>query len=185
MNAFVKVSIVFMVLIAGLGACGAIIFVGVNNNLVIQEEGLKAQYKQNQNNYDNYWKKLKEAAQVPDQYASDLKKLYDGTMTGRYGADGSKAMFQMIKEQNPTLDPKMYQSLQEIIEAGRNSFESEQKMLLDKKRIYEIALRTFPNSVVASLLGFPKIDLSKIDIVTSDTTNKAFETKKVDEIKLR
>ena len=185
MSTGLKVGLVLAVLfvVSGVSCVGSVI--GINNNLVMQEEGLKAQYKQNQNNYDNYWKKLRETAQVPDQYASDLKKLYDGTMTGRYGADGSKAMFQMIKEQNPNLDASMYKNIQQMIESGRNSFETEQKMLLDKKRVYQISLHTFPNSMLASFLGFPKIDLDKFDIITSERTDKAFESKRDDEIKLR
>jgi hypothetical protein len=38
---------------------------------------------------------------------------------------------------------------------------------------------------VASISGFPHIDLSKYDIVTSDRTEKAFTTKKDEAIKLR
>ena len=34
--------------------------IGLNNQLVSEEQGIKAQYKQNQNNYDNYIKKLQE-----------------------------------------------------------------------------------------------------------------------------
>jgi hypothetical protein len=159
--------------------------IGIHNDCVHQESGLKAQYSQNQNNYANYFDKLKEAAQVPDMYASKLKDLYDGTMKGRYGAEGSKAMFQFIKEQNPTLDPKMFVQLQEIIEAGRNSFEADQKTLLDKKRVYENTLGSFPGSFFAGMMGFPKIDLKSIDIVINEETAKAFETKRAGPINLK
>ena len=75
--------------------------------------------------------------------------------------------------------------LQVMIEGGRNSFESNQKMLLDKKRLYEVQIQTFPSGAVARFLGFPKIELAKYDIVTSDSTQDAFKAKKAKEIQLR
>jgi hypothetical protein len=158
--------------------------VSTNNECVTQEAGITAQYKQNQNNYDNYIKKVQEVAQIPAMYVDGLKKIYTAALTGRYGANGSKAVFQFIKEQNPNVDPAVYTKIQPIIEAGRTSFEADQKMLLDKKRVYEVELKSFPNNLIASTLGFPKLDLSKYDIVTSDETEKAFESKKSAPLKI-
>lgn len=175
-----SVAALFLVIIISIFS-----IIGIHNDCVHQESGLKAQYSQDQNNYANYFDKLKEAAQVPDMYSSKLKELYDSTMKGRYGAEGSKAMFQFIKEQNPTLDPKMFTQLQQIIEAGRNSFEADQKTLLDKKRVYENTLGSFPGSFFAGMMGFPKMDLKSIDIVINEETAKAFATKRAGPINLK
>ena len=69
--------------------------IGTYNSFVTQENGLVAQYKQNQNNYSNYFNKLKEVAQVPSMQSDALSKLYKEVMAGRYGKDGSKAVFQV------------------------------------------------------------------------------------------
>lgn len=159
--------------------------IGINNNMVAQEQGIKAQFDQNKNNYDNYFKKLKEAAQVPDMYTQDLKEVYTAAITGRYGANGSQAAFQWLKEHNPNVDASLYKKIQQIIEAGRDNFEADQKMLIDKKRVYETALNQVPGGLVAKFLGFPKIDLSKFKIVTSDHTEEAFTKGKSDPIKLK
>jgi len=179
----VLIGVGLVVVIGGASCAGTLI--GTNNQLVSLEQGIKAQYDQNRNNYDNMWKKIKEVAQVPEMYTNDLKKVFDSAIQNRYGAGGSQAVFQFIKEQNPNFDPSLYRQIQQTIEAGRNSFEANQKMLLDKKRVYETELGQFPTNFIAGFLGFPKIDLNKYNIVTSDATEQAFDSKKADELKLR
>ncbi|HTK03980.1 MAG TPA: hypothetical protein VL500_00165 [Candidatus Eisenbacteria bacterium] len=155
------------------------------SDCVAAEAGIKAQYKQNQNNYDNMWKKFKEMAQVPEMYVEDLKKVYDGAIKARYGENGSQAAIQFIHEHNPDFDAAMYTKLQSAIEAGRNGFEADQKQLIDKKRQYEVLLGGSKALFVGFWFGFPRIDLDKYDIVTSDETQKTFQDKKSDEIRLR
>lgn len=176
-----------------IGAVGLIILLtlsflfgllGFRSTAVNFEESIKAQYTQNQNNYDNMWKKFKEMAQVTDQYAEDLKELYDNAMTGRYGEGGSKAVFQWLNEQNPNLSPETYTRLQSTIEAGRNSFESDQKQLIAKKEQFSKLLRSNKALVYNAILNFPTIDLDEYSIVTSEVTDEAFKTKKSDTINL-
>ena len=184
MSTGVKVIIGFLAVVILTGVIGVMSVIGINNDCVQMEASIKGQYSQNQNNYDNMWKKFKEATQVTSMYADDLKKVYDSAIKGRYEKSGNVVM-NWIKEHNPNFDASMYKNLQVMIESGRNTFESNQKMLLDKKMLYEVKLNSFPTVFVARVLGFPKIDLSKYDIVTSGQTQEAFETKKADEIKLR
>lgn len=183
-----KSTIIGLVLLAIVFFIGSLFvgsIIGINNELVNQEQIIKAQYDENRNNYDNFFKKVREVSQVPAMYTEDLKKVYDGVISNRYGKDGSQAMFQFIKEHNPNFDASLYKQIQQVIEAGRNDFETNQKMLIDKKRVYETMLNVFPKNILAKILGFPKIDLSKLTIITSDETEKAFQTKKSEPLKLR
>lgn len=179
-NLFAAVGLVLLAVLVS----GGLVVVRSYNELVAQEAGITAQYKQNQNAWDNYWKKLKEAAQVPDRYAAAVQQSFAGAITGRYGEGGSQAVIQAITEQNPQLDPGVYRAIQQLIEAGRAGFEADQKALLDRRRVYETTLHSFPTNLVAGLFGFPRIDLERLDIVTSDETQRAFETKRTGPIDL-
>lgn len=169
-------GLIVMVFIGGL--------LGFRSKAVNYEESIKAQYEQNQNNYDNMWKEFREIAQVTEQYADDLKELYDNAMTGRYGEDGSQAMFQWLTEQNPTLSTETYTQLQYTIEAGRNSFETDQKELISIREEYAKLLRSNNALIYNAVLGYPTIDLDEYTIVTSEETDRVFEEKQADEINL-
>lgn len=171
-----------VIAVAVLGVVGAVI--GTYNTCVEQETSIEAQYKQNQNNYDNFFKSVIEIAQVSDKYKDGLKEVFTAAISGRYGANGSKATWAWLQEHNPSLDASVYTKIQQVIESGRANFETNQKLLIDKKMVYQLTLRGFPSGLICRVLGFPKVDLSKMDIVTSGATEQAFETKKADPIKI-
>lgn len=159
--------------------------IGMNNSAVRMEKEIEAQYKQNQNSRSQLVNSVAEAAQVPDMYKDDFKEVVLGAMEGRYGKDGSKATFQWIQEHQINFDSSLYGKIQQMIDAGRARFAHEQELLIDKKRMYETKLETFPSGFVLSMLGFPKIDMDKFKIVTSMDNERVFAEGKEGPMKLR
>lgn len=157
---------------------------GINNTCSSYEESIVAQDKQNQNNLAGYINKIGDMNQVPNKYAADFRAVIKDSMQGRYGQNGSQAMFQFIKEHDIKLDSSLYKQIEEAMESGRDSFAADQKTLLDKKQMYQSYLRSQPSGFFAHMQGFPKMDLSKYDIVINDETAKAFETHRTGSLKL-
>jgi len=140
------------------------------------EKAITAQYEENQNILSQYSLRVAEAAQVTELYTDDLKEVVGAAMAGRYGENGSQAVFQWLQEQNPNVDPALYVQVQRVIEAGRNRFENGQTALIEKKRVYETELGSFWGSIWFGVAGYPKIDLDDYPVIKSEHSNNAFET---------
>lgn len=150
------------------------------------EQTLKATYDNNENILAQYGNKVLESSQVTTMNRDDVIATVRAAVEGRYGAEGSKAVFQMITESNPTVDPLLYRKLQQIIESGRDEFKNNQSRLIDVKRSYETALGSFPKGFIMRMLGYPRIDLDKYRFITTDAAQGAFQTgKESGPIKLR
>ncbi len=159
-------------------------FLGFQNESNAFEQQIIAKYTDNQNVYDNGWKEVKEKAQIPAQYAGDLQKIYGELVTGRQGSPNE--LFRMITEANPTLDSKLYVEIQQSIEGFRQSFKQTQTELISIKQTYQTFLSaTTTGRLFNTISHYPHIDMNKYDIVTSSQTDKAFETKKADELDLK
>jgi hypothetical protein len=175
----------FALILAITVVCG-VSYVSANNYGAGIEAQLKAARDDNQNILASYTQKIKEAAQVPDMYVADLKKITDAAIQGRYGPDGSKAVFQFLKEQNPNLDSKLYAKLQQIIESGRDEFKNGQTKMLDVRRQYETQQGLFWRGLWLRIAGFPKVDMNLFKPVVIDSVAAAFEKGREDgPIKLR
>jgi Tfp pilus assembly protein PilE len=149
------------------------------------EQALLAKVENNENIYANGTQKVIEIAQVPSMYAADISKITKEAISGRYGADGSKAVFQMLKEQNPQLDASMYKKIQQVIEAFRNEFQQNQTEMIDMKRNYTTALGNVWQGMWLKFAGYPKTDMSKFAIVTTDKAAETFRTHRDTGIQLR
>jgi len=105
-------------------------------------------------------------------------------MSGRYDQNGSKAVFQWIKEHDINLDSSVYKQIQVAIEGGRDKFENAQSKMLDTKRQYETALDNFWGGMMMSWAGYPKVDLNSFQAIISERAAEAAETHREEALKL-
>lgn len=161
------------------------LYVSNFNRAVDLESQVVAQHEDLRNTMSNYTLKIQEMVQVTDMYKDDLREIVEATFTGRYGEDGSQAMFQWIQEQNIQLDASVYKNIQVTMESGRNEFQNKQTRLLDTKRIYERELKSFVSGFFMRLAGKPDINLDEYRIIVDQSTQEKFESGIDSAVKLR
>lgn len=160
--------------------------VSYHNTAVRMETNIGKFDKESQNVLSNYTMKLKEKAQVPDMYVKDLGDIVDKTFKGRYGENGSQAMFQFLKETMPNFDSSLYKELQITMEAGRNEFKLSQSRKLDICQQYEAMTGQFPASFIFGVTGKGYHNVAKkCEIVVDASTASKFESGVDEVIKLR
>lgn len=174
MKSFLALGSVFLVL-AGVAFFSFVTNYNYGNRA---ERTIEAEYTDMENILSNYTLKVTEAAQVPEIYKDDVKEIMSEIMSGRYGDEGSKAMFQWIQEKNPSVDVAVYTKLQNIIEAGRDKFENAQTKFIDTKRTYETNLGYLYKGFWLKMAGYPTLDLDgDYAIISNAATRETFETK--------
>lgn len=149
------------------------------------EVNLKKVWTNNQNILGQYTIKVQEIAMVPEMYKNDLKEVLATEMSSRYGAEGSKANMQWIKERSQNFDPSMPVKIQQVVEAGRNEFQAAQTRLIDEKGTYEVELGNVWSGFWLGMAGYPKADLEKYKPVVAKDTAQQFETGVGGPVKLR
>lgn len=168
--------IVFAISLVGIIGMGVVSYFSAYNMANRLENSINAVWTDNQNVLAQYSNKVAEAAQIPAMQRDDLTQVVTAALEARYGDDGSQAMFQFIKEQNPNIDSAVYIQLQRIIEAGRSDFAHAQTRLIDQKRVYTTALGSLWTGTMMGVAGFPRINLDEFNIVTNAHTNAAFQS---------
>lgn len=172
----------------------AALLIGTSSNIIgiynygnRAERQVIAEHKNLENVLGQYSLKVAEAAQVPAMYRNDVKEVVSAALQGRYGASGSKAVFQWLKEDNSPakLDSALYTKIQQIIEAGRNDFQNSQTRFIDIKRGYETNLGYAWTGMWLRVFGYPNINLELYNITTTEEAARALKTGKDSPLKLR
>lgn len=154
-------------------------FPSLNNGALAYEKSIDAKELVAQNALSTHVQTILEMAQVPAMMADQLKEVFSGANEARYGKDGSAATMQWIKEQNPNLDPSIYQQLSQTIKIGREDYETVQNLLIDECRSYEYYTKSFPNVLFFAFLPYPnegyKMGTGKCRMITNKYTKDVYE----------
>ncbi|QPB12227.1 hypothetical protein [Providencia phage PSTCR5] len=171
-----------VLIVGGLGIFAG--YVSTSNEATRMENNIVRLDKESENKLSNYTVKIGEIIQVPEMYKNDLKEVIKETFQGRYGADGSKAVFQWIQERNLNLDSALYLNIQHEITAGRNEFAIAQNRKLEQCATYRNQLEYFWKGRFLAFAGFPKKDIDSLcEIVSDARTQGIFETRVQESIK--
>lgn len=179
-----KSTIVGLVIL-GLGAVMVIMSITKYNTFVNLEEQLDAVHTDSKNIYSKISNNMRSQAGITDKYSKDVLKAIELSIGGRYGEGGAKQGMLWLKEQNPSMDVKMYTKLSSIVDAGYAEFADIQTRKTDVARRFKSAMRVFPGNVIAGMFGFPTKNMKEITmVVTNKATTKAFTTGEAEAIEM-
>lgn len=134
--------------------------------------------------YDKMWKTISQKSQITLKNDSSYQNVINSIMSGRKDAQGT--FMKWIQESNPNQDFKgsvtaMYQDLSRTVEAQRDGFFEQEKVLQDIKLQHDNLLGQFPSSVMMTLLNRQPLVYKPI---TSDQTDEVIKTGKDNNTKL-
>lgn len=150
------------------------------------EPQLVAELENNQNILAQGQQMVQEAAGVTGMLTEDQSKIIKDAVSGRYGPDGAKATWLMLKEQNPQLDSALYKKVQQLIESYRIEFKNAQTKMIDLHRQYESYLQHPWTGFWARTAGLPRLDLTKFKPIITDRVEQVYANgKEAGPLKLR
>lgn len=159
--------------------------VSARNWAVKQEAQLQSLDSERQQKLADYEIKITGMVQVPEMYRDDLIKVVRENIQGRYGKDGSKAMFQAMRESNITFDSSLYKKIQDQIEIARDDYSQVQTRLNDSVAVYSTGLDQFPRNIFLGFFGFPRVNLDNYKPVITDRVDEAIRTHREKPLQLR
>lgn len=156
----IAVGVLLLIIIIGLASCSSTKSEGVR-----MEQGLNAQYLDNQNELSSYTSTFYETIGVANLKSDKMDKILSEAVKGRYeghtsAQPGQGQLFSAITEAYPNLDLKLYDKIVDFIKSGREAYKQKQSKLLDMLRQYDTWRNDglFHPSIVR-FLGFPSQNL--------------------------
>lgn len=169
-------------LIVAVLVMGVVWAIGLKNEFVRLESDITASHQGRQANLSQYTLRIMEMAKVPKMQRDDLKATIEAQIKSRYGQDGSKAVFQVLKENNVAVTPELYTNIQKEISGGRKDYEQNEKRLIEAKRIACNRIQTSPGDIVLRAFGYPTLhfgcrgDKDDYPVILSESSKDTFET---------
>lgn len=127
--------------------------------------------------YDKMWKTISQKSQIALKNDSSFYRNVNAIMSSR--KDAPQVFMKWVQESNPNANYEqvslLYQDLSRNIEAERNGFFEQEKMLQDIKKEHDNLMSLFPSGMILRMLG--RTDLIYKPI-TSDRTDEVIKTGK-------
>jgi hypothetical protein len=155
-------------------------YVSTRQTYVGFETDINAQDKEMQNVDTEVTNSLQTQGLAVGEYKDLVVNAIKVANSGRYGADGSKAMMQWIKEQNPTIDSDIFKKIMVAAESGYAKFAAAQRKKIDLARVYRKSVEQEQQvpiwgSIVTS--GFPRKSWDELErVIVSEDTAKTWKT---------
>lgn len=177
---FMAIGVALVTLI-GVVLIGLVSVVTVLNTETDLATRITAKQRDNQNEMDGMWKTISQAAQVTEAQKNALLDIFKGYAGARSSGAAGGSLATWIKESVPNVDVSTYNNLMNVIVSKRDGFVRRQKELLDLSREHNRTLRSIPSGWICSIFGRKEIPVT---IVTSDRTERAFESGKDNNVDL-
>jgi hypothetical protein len=154
--------------------------IGSYNGAATLRNTYEMKIKANESEFDNMFKKIQQASQIPNEKKNAFKEIYQGYASSR-SSGSSNQMMTWIKEAVPNADLKIYDQLMNIITGSRDSWTMKQSELVSIAEQYNQRLSVIPGNFILPLMGFQKIDPK---VITSTRTTEVFSSDKDDDLEL-
>ena len=180
MNKTLTIILVALGAVLLLGGLTCSSYIGFRQTCVTFENNIGAQDREMKNVDTEITNSLITQGLSAQEYSKVVIGAIQAANTGRYGADGSKAMMQWIKESNPQIDASIFKKIMIAAEAGYSKFSAAQRRKIDIAREYRNLVETKQQvPLIGSIWtsGFPRKPWGELErVIVSEDTAKTFDT---------
>lgn len=176
------IALVVIGLIAAVLIMAVLWAIGLKNEFVRLESDITASHQARQANLSQYTLRIMEMVKVPKMQREDLKATVEAQIKARNGEDGSRAVVQVLRENNIAVTPELYTNIHKEISGGRKDYEQHEKRLIDAKRIACNRLKMSPGDIVLRAFEYPTLhfgcrgDKDDYPVILSESSKDTFET---------
>jgi hypothetical protein len=171
----------------GLGVIMLFVFIGnfvsFSNNEIDLRNTFEQKIDERTSFYDKMYKVISQKSQIAVKNDESFRKNINIIMEGRKDSEG--VFMKWITESNPNANyaevSVLYKYLSRAVEAQREGFFNEEKVLQDVVRQHKNLIQKFPNSFYNIFYGRTKLEYTPIK---SSLTEEVMKTGKDDNIKL-
>jgi LemA protein len=140
----IVLGVIILIVIGGIGWA-----IGINNQLVTQEQAVGEKWAQVQNVYQRRADLIPNLVETVKGYAAQERTVLEEVTKARASVAGIKATPELVN------DPEAFRKFQAAQQEGtENRIAVERMRYSEAVRDYNTRLRLFPGSLVASLRGF-------------------------------